>query len=995
MDELKLSLLGGVEIRQSGVAVTGFVSNKALALFCYLVVNGREQPRSVLQALLWGEASQNDAMNSLRNALSNLRRLFGDHLQISRQAVALHPDAPCWLDVRQFLLAAQGKKLQDGRLAPDDLQALETAASLYRGEFMAGFSVADAPDFEEWLLTQREQLRLLYLQTLHLLVLHYTAVGKLEDAIAINSRLLAAEPWHEESYQQQMTLLARAGRWSEALAQYRRCRDVLAQELGVTPMPETTALYERIKAAREMPRHNLPAPSTPLLGRDVELAELADMLRRPDCRLVTLTGPGGVGKTKLARALVRQLANAFLHGARFLPLATVPAPAFLDTAIASTLGIPLKPQPAPRQQILDYLRQLEQLLVLDNFDHLLDGVGLVADILDHAPDVRLLVTSRERLNLQAEWLYPLAGLPVSSETPETDSPAVNLFVSVARRVQRDFDPAEQATPVVEICRLLDGLPLGIKLAAAQTALLSPATIADSLRQGLNQLAVTWRDLPERHRSLRAVFEQSWRTLTPAEQAVFSRLALFPGGFTLQSGQAVAGLTPAILQNLIAKSLLWAADDKRYHTHETLRQFALEILTADPKVHQQAVQAYTAYFAQLLAAQENRFTTSLPEVMATLRPEADNLRQAWQIAVATADWENLGQMMGSLHRFYEAQTWYQEVKELFQIAMTTLAAQAKDHPLVWGKLLTHMAGMQFRLGQIDEGLQLAQEGVRLLASGEDENSLALAWNTLGILQIHSGKFEDATQTLRTAIDLYHRLGNRAEMVRPLANLGSAYTRLGRYAEGLAAMEEGLAVCGEIGDRRGEALFLNNIAANHLMQGRGDAARPYLEASLPICDEIGFDQVKQVALYNLGEIHLEQQQIEQAINVCQEAATIARRLDDRMSLARTYKLIGVAQTRRGDYSAARTAFKEGLQIARATKGVPAILDVLDGIATYFLVQNRRKEASELFCLLVHHPATESQYRERAQRKLAKLGEPTTGSRSLDEVVSWLLEEDKMKW
>ncbi|RMD97365.1 MAG: hypothetical protein D6816_17685 [Bacteroidetes bacterium] len=486
--------------------------------------------------------------------------------------------------------------------------------------------------------------------------------------------------------------------------------------------------------------------------------------------------------------------------------------------------------------------------------------------------------------------------------------------------------------------------------------------------------------------------QSWRTVPAQAQAVFCRLALFRGGFTLAAGTAVAGLTPAILQDLTAKSLLWSMGNGRYDIHETVRQFALEILTADPEAYRQAAQAYTAYFAQLLASQENRFTAALPEVMTVLRPEADNLRHAWQTAVVAADWDNLRAMMGSLHRFYEAQSWYQESKELFQAAMTALAAQAEAHPLTWGKLLTHNAGIHFRLGKIDEGLQLAQEGARLLASGEDENSLALAWNTLGILQIHRGEFDAATQTLRAAIDLYRRLGNRAEMVRPLANLGSAFSRQGSYAEGLAALEEGLAVCREIGDRRGKALFLNNIAAVLLMQGKQAAARPYLEASLPICDEIGFDLVKQVALYNLGEIYLAQQLDEQVVAVCLEAANIARHLNDRMSLARALKMVGVAQTRQGDFAAAWESLQEGLAAANATNGLPAILDVLDGMATYFLAQNRLQEAGELLHLLASHPAAESQYRDRAQAKLSELSLPYPNSRKLDEVVRWLLAGDQ---
>lgn len=993
MDELRLTLLGGIEVMQAGKRVKGFVSQKALALFCYFAVTSRTHPRSLLQSLLWGDTPQEDAMNSLRNVLSNLRKLAGDHLSTTRQTAAFNPDAPYWLDVEQFLTAAQGRALQDGRLSPPKLQALTTAVSLYTGEFMAGFSLAEAPAFEEWLLAQRERLRLLYLQTLHNLVIHHASAGQIEQAVEMNGRLLTTEPWREESHRQQMALLARAGRWSEALAHYHACRDLLRQELDVSPLPEITALYERIKTARNQPRHNLPAPNYPLLGREKELAELAASLRRPDCRLLTLTGPGGIGKTRLAQALAAQLADAFLNGIRYLALATVPDPSFLDTAVAIALGLSLQPQPSPRQQLLNHLQPLEQLLVIDNFDHLLDGVDELAQILAQTPDIKLLVTSRERLNLQAEWLYPLTGLSFPQADAATEAipgfPAVQLFADQARRARYDFTLVGQEAAVAKICRLLEGVPLGIELAAAQTTALTPVQIETNLRYNLDALAVSWRDRPERHHTLRAVFNQSWEGLSPNEQAVFRRLAVFRGGFTQVAGTAVANLTPSILTTLMAKSFLHtSADPNRYEIHEILRQYAADELAADPAVEAETNLAYVRYFAGELATQENRFTTALDEVMGRLRPDADNLRYAWQTAVARADWNNLAAMMGSLHRFYEAQPWYQEGSNLLQQTLAALEPVTAKHQAVYARLQTHAAGLLFRLGQINEGKQLAKQSLQILRTQPDSNGLALAMNTVGIFQIHSGEFLVAEATLRACINLYRQLANRAELVRPLANLGSACSRQGKYAEGLAALEEGLSVCREIGDRRGEALFLNNIAAGYLMQDQPEAARPYLEACLPICDEIGFDQVKQVALYNLGEICLNQNELTQAIAVCQASAESARRLNSRLNLARALKQLGVAQTRLGTFAAAWGSLKEGLEAAESTNGLPTLVDVLDGIATYFLALDREQEAKELLQLLATHPAAESQYRDRAQGWLTASGMLNFTSRPLEEVVHWLL-------
>ena len=997
MDELKFTLFGGVEIVRAGQPVTGFVSAKALALLCYLVVSGRTHLRSILQGLLWGEAPETAAQNSLRNVLSNLRKLTGDYLVITRQTAAFNQASPVWLDVKTFQECA-GAGAADGRLTPDDVSALETAVSLYSGEFMQGFSLDDAPDFEAWLLAQRERLRLLCLQSLYRLALYHTAAGQQEAAMAMHGRLLTLEPWREETHRELMRLLARSGRWSEALAQYQTCKELLGRDLGVLPMPETTSLYERIKTARDAPRHNLPPHLPPLVGREAELAELAAMLRQPDCRLLTLTGPGGVGKTRLGQQLALRLAGDYLNGVRFVALTAVPAPDFLATAVAAALGLSLKPQPAPREQLLDCLRQQEQLLLLDNFDHLLAGGDLLDAILKNAPDVKLVVTSRQRLDLRQEWLFALDGLPYPPDetAPEAigNFPAVQLFAQLARHARHDFALTDEAAGAARICRLLAGLPLGLELAAAQVTHLACARIGAVIERNLDALAVSWRNAPARHRSLRAVFDQSWPRLAPEEQAVFRRLAVFRGDFSLAAGTAVAGLTPAILTALVAKSFLRPVGDGRYDAHEILRQYAAERLAANPAEQQAAVPAHTRFFAALMAQQENRFTTALAEVTAVLKPEISHIRAAWQTAVAGQDWDNVAAMMGSLHRFYEAQSWFQEGSDLFQQALTVLADAAEPpRQSVRGRLLAHTAGLLSRLGQITLSEEMAAESVRLLRAQGDRPGVALATNILGITQIYAGAFAEAERTIQSCIDLYRQLGERAEIVRPLANLGSVCARQGKYEASMAALQAGLAVCREIGDRRGEALFLNNIAANFLMRHQKQPARPYLEACLPICDEIGFDQVKLVALYNLGEIHLEEGDLAGTQTVCQQAVAIARRLNDRPNLARALKMVGLAQTRLGDHVSAWAALREGLDVAQETGAIPAVIDVLHGVADWQIAAGQQPEAAALLRLIAAHPAAESQHRDRARERLAELGPafPETGAdeeRPLDEVVRRLL-------
>src|SRR6266545_4062733 len=396
----------------------------------------------------------------------------------------------------------------------------------------------------------------------------------------------------EASHRQLMRLLAFSGQRSAALAQYATCRRVLDEELGVAPEEETTALYARIQRGADVaspsaarPSDNLAAhtPLTPLIGREGELAQLAERLEDRNCRLLTLIGPGGIGKTRLALQIASGLRGSFRDGVYFVPLAALNAADMLVPAIASALGFALHGLADPKAQLLAYLRTKDMLLVLDNFEQVLDGADVLSDLIQAAPGVVVLATSREPLHLRVEWLMDLDGLPVPQDVEASSverSSAVQLFVQTARRMQADFALSPATSPsVVRICQLVAGTPLAIELAAAWVRSQSCVEIARALEQSLEQLATTMRDVPARHRSMRAVFEHSWRLLSDAEQGVLRRLAVFRGGMEADAAEQVAGATSSLLAALVDKSLLRRNGAGRYDLHELVRQYAGEQLEA--------------------------------------------------------------------------------------------------------------------------------------------------------------------------------------------------------------------------------------------------------------------------------------------------------------------------------------------------------------------------------------------------------------------------------
>ena len=638
---LELALLGNLEIRQDEVPVTDFKSSKALALLCYLAVTGHSHTRSALAGLLWGDMPEHNARMNLSQALTTLRRLFGEHLNITRQTVAFNRDSEYWLDVESFKSAA----------AKEDITSLPEIVQLYRGDFLDGLYVPKAPEFEVWVLTERARLHELALQALHTLALHYAEQGEAGWEVAIDyvKRLLTLEPWQEEAHRQLMRLLALSGRRSAALVQYEKCRQILIEELGVEPAAKTTALYERIRDGALAPSSErlemtisergegadqqlgsemifkqsdfsikFPPQATNFVGRERELDALDELIIKRGTRLVTIVGPGGIGKTRLAiKFPERQLRpktlgtqeevgppNPFPNGVFFVPLESLRSNDLILPAIAEAMDYRLD---RGESQLREFLYSKRLLFVIDNFEHLLEGADILSRILQSAPDVHLLATSRERLRLHEEQVYPLEGL----EYPEpalarsaADYSAGKLFLQAARRQRPDFNLGDsQVEYLAHICRIVEGMPLALELAATWTDTLPMADIAAEIKSNSDFLATEFRDMPPRHRSVRAVIDVSWERMLPEEQTMFSQLSVFRGGFSREAAKVITGATIQSLAALVGKSLLrYAKSQDRYYIHELLRQYGRDKLAEQKEQVEDLHDRHSQYYCEWLANQ---------------------------------------------------------------------------------------------------------------------------------------------------------------------------------------------------------------------------------------------------------------------------------------------------------------------------------------------------------------------------------------------------------
>jgi len=944
---LHLTFLGGFQVTRDDHPLHGFISIKTKALLCYLVVERREHQRYELAALLWGEMSETKALTNLRQALANLRRLVGAHLIITRHTVTFDHCRDCRIDVAEFVVMAASFRRQRERAIG------QRAAELYRGDFLDGMRVNGAPAFEEWVVVQRQWLHEKALRVFSDLFGLYYQEGDYAAALSYLDRLLALEPWQEEAHRQRMELLARLGRYSAALRQYDICRRVLHDELNVAPSAPTTALYDKIRHLQNQPpaqECGLPPQPTPFIGREQELEQLNAFLLHPDERLITILGLGGVGKTRLALEAARRSRRAFLDGVTFLALAPHPSPARLPRALADALGLPPHPSSATQTSILEHLQTQERLIILDNFEHLLSGshreqapvFNLLVAILEKAPSVKLLVTSRTALRLRWERRFFLRGLPCPpvGARPETAAryDSMRLFLRQARRLDPDFTPtAEDWQALVRICHLVEGLPLALELAAAWVGRASCASIAADFEQGLQRLTSEMFDAPARQRSLQAVFDHSWRLLSLPEQRVFRALAVFRGGFGLEAAAAVAAASPALLAALADKSLLRRVGDERYEMHEMLRVYAYEQLRQSGEgyeVHRRHLQ-YFVSFAQTAVPHLNG--ADQEQWLARLQREEANFRQALHFAQQNGAGEVGLRLATALWPFWDIR------------------------------------------GEAAEG-QRYLEAMLTEAGNVPPAVRAKALNGAGVLAWRHFDFAAAMAHLQASLVLLRTQGDDSGIARTLANLALIALDRGEPAAAMPLYRQSLAAFHRLNDTPNVALALNNMGVIALQSGDFVQARAFFEESLAFYRQLNQKRGISWALGNLGNVARQQEDYSAAIALYEEALALQRELGDRYAVALSLGNLGHALALQGDPARALHLYREAWEIFQEMEAVGDMAETLERMAAAYVALAQPKVGVQMLAAAAtlrqqHHvpiPPRERRYQEETMAAVrAQLG------------------------
>ncbi|GBD84460.1 putative HTH-type transcriptional regulator/MT0914 [bacterium BMS3Abin02] len=729
---------------------------------------------------------------------------------------------------------------------------------------------------------------------------------------------------------------------------------------------------------------NLPVPPTSFVGRTEELSEIDRLLANPDCRLLTLLGPGGIGKTRLAIEVAKRLGSAYPNGAHFVPLAPITSPDRIVPAVAEALRLTIDTHTsdlAPKDQLLDFLTNQSALMVMDNFEQVVEGAGLVAEVLGQAPKLRVLVTSRRRLGLQGEWTYEVPSLPYPTNGEDASTyPAVRLFVERARQADPTFEPTPEWVDVRRICHLVQGLPLAIELAAAWTPVLACKEIADEIEANLDFLTTTLQDVPARHRSARAVFDWSWNLLPPRLRDIYRQLSVFRGGFDRRAASDVAGATVSDLAELSSRSLVHREGTGRFSLHQMLQQFAAMQLQSDRVVEKEVMTRHARYFARLL--EENRERLAGPEVLNALpllMADMDNIRAATEWVTAHLPEAETVPFLRNLSRLFRVHHSHEGADTFAEISETLASGKTKDELAHDAAYLTATVQMSFigsftdRYAMSEERMLELRDAARRLGLREEE---VLSIYGLGVSQVFREEWESARPTLESAVALARDLEDDIMIGAGLLWLGWVNLENGDPATAEAQFAESLDTFRNRGDIWGTAYALSKMALI------ADAKRDYttaLQHHLECFDTFsklgdiggqGYTLSRaSMSSYALGDYGA-------AMRYGEESLDRFEQVGHRWGLSGALGRIGYAALGLGDVATARSRFKAGLERASEAGYTNLVLFAVIGLGSVLAAEGSVDEAAEILTFALNHPATPAIYRD--------IGQPL-----LDDVLSSLPE------
>ncbi len=914
---------------------------------------------------------------------------------------------------------------------------------LYRGHLLDGLLLDSNPLFDEWLTILREALTSRALIALNLLIGYYERRGNYHLARQCANQMVTLAPWEESARHELMRLLAQDGQWSAAAAQYHACRRYLMDELALEPSQEMTRLFEKIRslAAQNQllpPRipicpNNLPRIAMPFVGRENELDMLIELLSEPNCRLITLLGPGGIGKTRLALEVANQQLGIFQDGVFFVQLDSAQISSQVIALIGNALELSFPEQQQPVQWLLQFLRQKNILLVLDGVEHVAKPTEQVlSEILPALPNLVVLVTSQEKLNLHEEQVYEVDGLvypkeEISLTTAEASQyDAMILFLERVQQVKRDFDPSSHTLKAIaKICQILDGHPLGIELAAAAVWSRSCQEIAGELAENLDTLTSEKINVPERHRSLRAVFDHSYSLLTSEEKSSFLSLGLFKSSFDQTAVKAIAGIDWNTLAAFLDKSLLRRDEFGRYQMHDLIRSFTLEILIGRTEQIDRVRGQHIRYYSEFIQRRAEELSgAGQQNAIFDLALEIDNWQQACLWAAQLNLSTEIDLCLDTIYYYFEIHSRFQEGIQLFGKIISLL--DCTSHPKLHARLLARQAAHYYRIasydlaeinliqameildesedlaefafclvkqasiasrrGEFSQAKSLAEKSLRLAQEVGEFRVIGAAQYLLGLILYRAGNAREAQSFLQASQEASQVNGDKRLWGEAANLLGDIACHEGDFELAKQLFEENLILYQALGDKLNMTVVLNNLGTIwHIQKDYAKAEQAY-QRSLAIAREIGDQTQQAIELSNLGELaqiqgfyQLARQHYEQGLRIGQLTNSI-------WVVMACLNNLGEVSCTLQEFSQAKLFLSQALKTAQETQTTTMLIKVLVNLGEYFWKTDQASLAAEIWEVARHHPACELDIRNRANAYMVRIALPVqkVETRSLEELL-----------
>ncbi len=1031
--KLQIQCFGGFHVQLGEEPIIAFNTDKVRALCIYLATEaGQTFQRSHLAGLLWSDIPEEQALHNLRQAISLLRKALHDQEQkivyVDREQVGIQPGANLQVDVLEFNQWMQAAyryyKNQQG-VGTLNIYALKHAMDLYKNPFLDRFHLNVSPLFDEWLVLTREQYDNRAVEGLSYLVRYYEHRHENANVLQMLRKIIKITPWDEQAHYQLMRFLALDEQWSAAQSQYASLVRYLKHDLNVEPDSRTLELFQQIrqrclpeKLQQKPDRNNLSNLSiltNTFVGRKNELSELSEMIANPTCRLVTLLGLGGIGKTRLALELACMQVGAFSQGVFLVQLKGATTFDEVLNRIGQSLNLRFSDQILKAQQIIDFYRGKELFFVLDNLDYLSTDVEIqsfLAEMINNCLKVMLLITSREKLNIHEEQVYQLEGL--NFRTPalvdgkkKLLSEALQLFEKRLQAIHRKFEIGEQdQVSISRLCHLVEGHPLAIELVAGSITGDVETRIEETIEQGIGAFISVLANSQKYQQTLTAVFEVSWQRLNANEKDLLSNLSVFKGGFDGEVLTKLFKTNAHSVKSLLDKSLLRCNFEGRYDMHEMVRQFAKNKLKESGKT-EVICEIHAGYYFDLLRKWGGRFSRGEQSLsLDQIDQELINIKAAWDWMLATGRFvemidylEILYQFFNIRSRFMEGAGWFQHIIDrlpdpkqhpflsiMALNRMGSLAYRARQNELAMNSLtscqmlldeltnpqemafcLVGLGGVALRRKNYQQAFQHASDSERLYQSVADSSGVAYATYLQGLVLNRMGDYDHAAFTLERSLALSREVDYERQIIGPLNLLGDIACIKGNFDQAESFFTEALQISRKLGDRFNQAILLNNLSSVFHARDDSQAERKCLLESLSICDEIGDQDGVALAYNNLAEMCIRQGDYQLAIEYVEKGLLIANCISEEWTVIVSLNNLGEVYLKLQDSIRANDYLSKAIRLAWQIESLDMVSRIAVNLGELTFLQGDPEAGIKWLQASLAHSALEFDHQQKAIRIL----------------------------